>query len=271
MRQTPSKFGRQAGLWPESQSAELRPTDLAQDRGRRTPSAVPVSGRGPGRSGGAPRAPDRVPDRLVRAAMRARLPDGRHEHLVVELGPHARDDLGVVRGLAAGLVPFPPPLGLGPPAGRLPARPAAAREAAGGDHLGHPQAVALGLVVGDALVLLLLLAVLGEHVEPANGIAGLRRHASSLACDATSQAEPARLTYADPRTEKLRARGRRCPAVGQKPTPRAVPSMIAAALPVVSTTPRAASVPSCASRRRTALVVRRLSACCRSFGANAPS
>src|SRR5438874_7026563 len=131
-----------------------------------------------------PGATNGVPDRLVGPAMLASLLDGGHEHFAIELRPHARHDLGVEQGIGLGLavelVPLAPSLGLGQAARCLPAWPPAAPEAAGGDHLGHPQAVALGLVLGGALVLLLLLAILGEDIEAADRITRSGRHASSL-------------------------------------------------------------------------------------------
>src|SRR5919199_5882465 len=108
--------------------------------------AGPVQRPGAGRSRRPPGATNGVPDLLVGPAMRASLLDGGHEHLAIELRPHARHDLGVEQrvglGLALELVPLAPPLGLGPAARRLPAWPTAAREAAGGGHPCPPQPLA---------------------------------------------------------------------------------------------------------------------------------
>src|SRR5919197_896863 len=83
-------------------------------------------------SGGLPVLPDAITDHLVRMALLARLPDGRHEHLLVEGLAHPFDDLPVEEGGGLRLAPqdMPPALPFGP-LGLVPAGAVMGAEVAG--------------------------------------------------------------------------------------------------------------------------------------------
>jgi hypothetical protein len=130
------------------------------------------------RAGRFPPAADRVPNGFVGLPFRPGRGDRRHEDRVVEPRPHAVDDV-VVEGLVRlQLVTDRTELRL-----RFVrifrARFRAVRggfltEAAGGDDLGQPDAVALGGVLGNALLAPFLARVLGKDVEAADGLVGGR-------------------------------------------------------------------------------------------------
>jgi hypothetical protein len=103
----------------------------------------------------------------------------RHEDLVVEVRAHSLDDLVIEKAIRLRLAAEEAPLASSPRSGLGLGRSLAifqASELARGDHFGNPQTVPFCLVGGHAMVLLLLLAVLGEHVEAADPISWFDGH-----------------------------------------------------------------------------------------------
>jgi hypothetical protein len=128
-----------------------------------------------------PATTDAIAYGLVRVAQFALMTDRGSEDFLVEIRAHSLDDLMIEKAIGLRLAAEDAPLAPSAPFSLGLARFVAivqASELTRGDDFGYPETVPLRLVRGHAIVLLVLLAIFGEHVEAANAIGWFDSHAA---------------------------------------------------------------------------------------------